>query len=110
MCSSFGFRVWTICVISSARIFFLSYGTPFRKSHKKQKAGNNLFQVCSTLPICFVFIIYRHVTPFKVVKSIKLSKVCLKMVKAITQKTNDQNILFLNERIHVDLTSVVSNY
>ena len=36
MCSSFNYQVWTICVITCARIRFLSYGTPLRKSHKKE--------------------------------------------------------------------------
>ena len=41
MCSSINFRVWTICVISRARIRFLSYGTPFEKVTQKN-AENDL--------------------------------------------------------------------
>ena len=33
----------------------------------------------------------------------KWYKICLKMVKAMTPKTTDQNILFLNERIPFNL-------
>ena len=39
----------------------------------------------------------------KWLKVLKLSKICLKMVKAMTPKANDQNILFLNERIPINL-------
>ena len=62
----------------------------------------------------FGFVICRHFTTLKWLKVLKLSKICFKMVKAMTPKTTDQNILFLNEQIPfiytVDLTSVVSNY
>ena len=77
----------------------------------KKKAENNLFQFFFTLRKCFVFVICRHCTTLKWLKVLKLSKICLKMVKAMAPKTTDQNILFRNERIPfnltVDLMSVV---
>ena len=85
-------------MIASANIRFLSYGTPFRKSQKK-KAENNIFQCCFTSRKCFVFVICRHFTILKWLKVLKLSKICFKMVKAMTPKTNDQNILFLSEQL-----------
>ena len=69
----------------------------------KKKAENNLFQFGFTLRKCFVFVICMHFTTLKWLKVLKLSKICLKMVKAMTSKTNDQNILFLNERIQFNL-------
>ena len=55
-----------------------------------------------------------HFRILKWLKVLKWSKICFKMVKTMTPKATDQNILFLNERIPfiytVDLTSVVSNY
>ena len=100
MCSSFNFLVWTICVISCARIRFLSYGTPCRKSHKK-KAENNLFQFCFSLRKRLVFVICGHFTT--VVKSIKIEQNLLWNGQSHDAKTNDQNILFLNERIPFNL-------
>ena len=52
---------------------------------------------------CFVFIIWRHYTTLKMVKSIKIEQTLLKMVKAMTPKANGQNILFLNGRIPFSL-------
>ena len=75
---------------------------PFEKVTKK-KAENSLFQFCFTLRKCFVFVICRHFMTLKWLKVLKLSKICLKMVKAMTPKANDQNILFLNERIPFNL-------
>ena len=103
MCSSFIFWVWRICVISRARTRFLSYGTPFRKSHKKKETENNFFQFFFTLHKCFVFVICRHFTTLKWLKVLKLRKICFKMVEVMTPKTTDQNILFLNERIPFNL-------
>ena len=100
MCLSFNFQVWTICVISCACIHFLSYGTPFRKIHKK-KVENNLFWFCVTLCKCFVFIICRHFTTVKWLKVLKYSKIYWKM--PWRQKTTDQNILFNNEWITFNL-------
>ena len=80
----------------------------------KRKAESNLFQLCVTLHKCFVFVICRHFT-LNWLKVLKLSKIFLKMIwsKPGRQTQNDQNIMFLNERIPfintVDLTSVVSN-
>ena len=102
MCSSINFQVWTICVISCARIRFLFYGAHFRKSHKK-KAENNFFPFCFTLCKCFVFVLCRQFTTLKWLKVLKLSKISLKMVKAMTPKTNDQSSLFLNEEIPFNL-------
>ena len=75
---------------------------PFEKVPKR-KAENNLFQFCFTLRKCFVFVICRHFTTSKWLNVLKLSKVCLKMVKCMTSKTTDQNILFLNVRIPFNL-------
>ena len=75
---------------------------PFEKV-TKQKAGNNLFHVRFTLLKHFVFVICRHLTTLKWLKVLKLSKICLKMTKAMTPKTTDQNIWFLNDRIRFNL-------
>ena len=69
----------------------------------KKKAENIFFQVCFTLRKCFVFVIFRHFTTLKWLKVPKLSKICLEMVQAMTPKTTDQNILFLNEQIPFSL-------
>ena len=69
----------------------------------KKKAENNLFRFCFTLRNCFVFVICMHFTTLKWLKVLNLSKIWLKMVKAMTPKTTDQNILFLNERIPFNL-------
>ena len=63
----------------------------------KKKAENNLFQCSFTLCNCFVFVICRHNMTLKWLKVLKLSNICLKMVKAMIPKTTDQNILFLKE-------------
>ena len=39
----------------------------------------------------------------KWLKVLKLSSICFKMLKAMTPKTTDQNMLFLNERISFNL-------
>ena len=75
---------------------------PFEKVTKK-KAENNLFQFNFTLLKCFAFVICRHLTTLKWLDMLKLSKICFKMIKAITPKTTDQNICFLNERIRFNL-------
>ena len=76
---------------------------PFEKVTQKKKAENNCLQCCFTLRKCFVFVICRHFTTLKWSKVLKLSKICLKMVKAMTPKSADQNILFLNEWIPCNL-------
>ena len=81
--------------MSCARICFLSYGIPDEKVTKK-KTENNLFQFCFTIRKCFNFVICGHFTTLKWLKVLKLSKICLKMVKAMMPKTTDQNILILN--------------
>ena len=83
----------TICHIFSCCLMV----PPFKK------AENNLFQFCFTLRKCFVFVSCRHFTTLKWLKVLQLSKICLNMVKAMTPKTTDQNILFLNERIPFNL-------
>ena len=75
---------------------------PFEKITEK-KAENNLFQLCFTFLKCFVFVICRHFTTLKWLKVSKLSKICLQMIKAMTPKTTDQNIWFLNELIRTNL-------
>ena len=69
----------------------------------KKKAESNLFQFCFTLRKCFVFVICRHFTTLKWLKVLKLSKICFKMIIAMTPKTTDQNILFFSERIPLNL-------
>ena len=46
----------------------------------------------------------------KWLKVLKLSKICLQMVKAMTPKTTDQNILFLNERMDTRASWKISYY
>ena len=41
--------------------------------------------------------------PLKRLKLFKSSKICFKMTKNMTPKTTEQNICFLNERIHFNL-------
>ena len=79
---------------------------PFEKvTHKK---------ISLVLLYVNILFLFRHFATLKWLKILKLSKIYLKMVKAMMPKTTDQNVLFLNERIPyictVDLTSVVSNY
>ena len=76
---------------------------PLSKKSQKRKAENNLFQFCFTLCKCFNFVICRRFTTLKWLNVLKFSKICLKMVKAMTRKTTDQNILFLNEWIPFNL-------
>ena len=59
---------------------------PFENVTKK-KAENNLFLFCFTLRKCFVFVICRHFATLKWLKVLKLSKIGLKMVKAMTPKS-----------------------
>ena len=82
-----------------ARAFVFCLKLPPFEKVTKPKAENNLFQICFTLRKCFVFVICRHFTTLKWLKVLKLSKICLKIVKCMMAKTTDQNILFLNERI-----------
>ena len=70
----------------SARLLF--------KKGTKQKTENNIFKFSFTLLKCFAFVIRRHLTTFKCLKVLKLSKICLNMIKAMTPKTTDQNICF----------------
>ena len=73
MCWSFNFLVWTLCVISCARIRFLSYGTPFRKSHKtegKKIIFFNFVLLYAIALFCHLWAFY----DFKVVKSIKIEQ------------------------------------
>ena len=92
--------------------FILWYILTKKKKVTKRKAENNLFQFCFTLRKCFFFffffflfnfVICRHFTTGRWLKVLKLNKICFKMVKARTPKTNDQNILFLSERIPFNL-------
>ena len=86
-----------------ARAFaFCLMVSPVETNHKK-KAENNLFQFCFTLCKCFMFVILGCFTTLRWLKVLKLSKICFKMVKTMTPKINDQNILFLNERIPFNL-------
>ena len=88
-----------------ARAFAFCLMVPHDEKVTKKKAENNLFQFCFTLLYVNVlfFVICRHFTTWKLLEVLKLSKRCLKMVKAMTPKTTSQNILFLNERIPFNL-------
>ena len=101
------------------RAFAFCLMVPTFEKVTKKKAENNLFQFCFTLCKCFNFVICRHFTTIKWLKVLKCSKICLKMVKAMTQKKKKKKKLigifcFSMNRYHsiytVDLTSVVSNY
>ena len=98
MCSSF--NVWVSARFQA--IAFCLRVPPFKKV-TKEKAENNLFQFRFTLLSCFAFVMYIHFRTLKWLKVLKLSKICLIMVKVMTPKTTDQNILFLNERIRFNL-------
>ena len=84
---------------------------PAFKNVTKKKAENNLLQFYFTLSTVFFFFFF-HFTTLKWLKVLKLSKICFKMVKAMTPKQPDQNSSFLNERIpfNLNLMGVVLNY
>ena len=86
-----------------ARAFAFCLMVPPFENVIKKKAENNLFRFCFTLRKCLGFVICGHFTTLKWLKLLKLSTICFKMVKAMTTKTNDQNILFLNERMPFSL-------
>ena len=52
----------------------------------------------------------RHFTTLKWLKALKLSKICLKMIKAIMPKTTEPNIWFLNARIRFNLHCRFNEY
>ena len=101
-----------ICAISSARNRFLSNSK--KKKKKKKKKENNLFQFSLTSLKCFAFVICRHFTTLTWLKVLKLSKICLNMIKAMTPKNQNEHFGFsmngYDSIYTVDLTSVVSDY
>ena len=89
-------------------LFVLWY--PHSKKSQKRRQKITFFIVVllyvNVVFFCFVVLyiyIYIYITTSKWLKVLKLSKLCLKMVKAMTLKTNDQNILVLHERLPFNL-------
>ena len=80
-------------------LFVLCY--PLSKKSQKRRQKITFFNFVLLYAIFFFF--FRQFTTLKWLKVLKLSNICSKMVKAMTLKTNDQNILFLNERIPFNL-------
>ena len=97
-----------------AHSLFCHMVPPFEKVTKKRRQIITFFNFVLLYMNILLFVICKHFTTLKWLQVLKLSKICLKMIKAMTSKTTEQNILFLNEWIPfvytVDLTSVVSNY
>ena len=90
-------------MISCARTRFLSYGSHFRKSRKKRQKITFFNFVLLYANALFLSFAGGYFTTLKWLKLLILSKICFKMVKAMTPKTNNQNILFLNELIPFNL-------
>ena len=76
-------------------LFVLCY--PLSKKSQKRRQKITYFNV---VLLYVMVVICRH---FEWLKVLKLSKICLKMVKAMTQKITDQKISFPNERIPFNL-------
>ena len=70
------------------RAFAFCLMVPTFEKVTKKMAENNLFQFCFYICKCFNFVICRHFTTLKWLKVLKCSKICLKMVKAMTSKNN----------------------
>ena len=62
---------------------------PYERVTKKKTQITFFYQFSFTLLKCFVFVIYRPFTTLRWLKVLKLSKICLKMIKATTQNNNN---------------------
>ena len=95
MWSSFNFEFERPAWFHACAIVFLSYGILIRKSHNK-KAENNLFQfrVCLLKSFVFVTCFTTCFMTLKWLKILKLSKICLNMIKAMTLKQSIKTFCF----------------
>ena len=78
--------------------FMIEFERPVKTQIEKNLINLDLLYL-NVLFLC----IYGHFTTFKWLKVFKLSKICLKMIRAMTPKTTAQNICFLKERIRFNL-------
>ena len=83
-------------------LFVLWYQLSKKSQTRRQKVTSFNFVLLKAM-FCFLSFVGRHFTSLKWLKVLKLCKMCLKMVKAMTPKTNDKNIFILSERISFNL-------